>query len=308
MHSSIVLKGIKLSSHCGVTESERKQRQPLLVDLIFQCPNQSAFQSDQLIDTVDYAAITQCIKTSGESRPFALLESLANHLCETLFLQFPITRLKIWVRKTQPPMMDLQGSVGIRLTRTRPQPYRLSPDGPAPFLVDQHFRLPKGKILDIAMGKGRNSLFLASQGRHVHGIDKDEEGIRYSLNRAQQNGLSTLTTERLDLEPDSLALPDLGKALYDGVIVFFYLYRPLIPHLLRALKPGGVVIYETFILENHHKRHHPRRKEFCLAPNELLSLLQGVTILHYDEGDHHGWSDGTRAFTARLVAKKSPHE
>ncbi|MDX2348521.1 MAG: methyltransferase type 12, partial [Nitrospirota bacterium] len=88
------------------------------------------------------------------------------------------------------------------------------------------------------------------------------------------------------------------------ILVFFYLYRPLFPQLLKALKPGGVILYETFLLENHIHRQHPRRKEFCLETNELLTLLEGFQILHYDEGDHTGTSKTDRAFTARAMARK----
>jgi hypothetical protein len=89
------------------------------------------------------------------------------------------------------------------------------------------------------------------------------------------------------------------------ILVFFYLYRPLFPQLIKALKPGGVILYETFLLENHLHRQHPRRKEFCLEPNELLTLLRDVQVLHYDEGDHRGTSEADRAFTARILARKS---
>jgi hypothetical protein len=74
--------------------------------------------------------------------------------------------------------------------------------------------------------------------------------------------------------------------------------------LLHALKPGGVILYETFLLENHLRRQHPRRKEFCLETNELLTRLQGCHILHYDEGEHTGLSQTDRAFTARALARK----
>jgi hypothetical protein len=63
-------------------------------------------------------------------------------------------------------------------------------------------------------------------------------------------------------------------------------------------------MYETFLLDNHIHRQHPRRKEFCLESNELLSLLHGFRILHYDEGDHEDPLRREQAFTARAVARK----
>jgi len=305
MLSSIVLKGIQLSARCGVTETERQHPQPLLVDLTFQCPNQPAFQSDQLSDTVDYGMITQRVRDIGEGRTFSLIETLAESLCQTLFHEFPITHLKIWVRKIRPPLNKIKGSVGVQLIRSRQ--HIASPDlvQASPFLVSQLSRLPQGRILDVAAGRGRHAIYLASKGFSVHGIDRDTNALHDLQAQAQQEGLSTLTTESIDLEVDPQHPPDLGTAAYDGIIVFFYLYRPLFPQIVKALKSGGVIMYETFLLDNHFHRQHPRRKEFCLEANELLTLLQGFRILHYEEGDHEGPSGKERAFTARALAQKA---
>ncbi|MDH4193060.1 MAG: dihydroneopterin aldolase [Nitrospirota bacterium] len=304
MLSSIVLKGIHLSARCGVTETERQHPQPLLVDLIFRCPNQPAFQSDQLSDTIDYGMVTQRVRDIGEGRAFSLIETLAESLCQTLFHEFPITHLKIWVRKIRPPLNKIKGSVGVQLIRSRQ--HIASPDivQASPFLVSQLSRLPQGRILDVAAGRGRHAVYLASKGFSVHGIDRDANALRDLQTQTQQEGLSTLTTESIDLEVDPQHPPDFGTAAYDGIIVFFYLYRPLFPQIVKALKSGGILMYETFLLDNHIHRQHPRRKEFCLEANELLTLLQGLRILHYEEGDHEGPSGKERAFTARALAQK----
>ncbi|PJA77943.1 MAG: dihydroneopterin aldolase [Nitrospirae bacterium CG_4_9_14_3_um_filter_51_5] len=302
MPSSIVVKGIQLSARCGVTETERQQPQPLLVDLIFRCPHQAAFQSDQLSDTVDYGTITRRIQAIGEGQSFSLIETLAEKICQALFHEFPITRLKIWVRKIRPPLNRIEGSVGVQLIRSR-QPIASSDRmHPSPFLVDHVSRLPHGTVLDVATGRGRHAMYLASKGFSVHGIDRDADALQELQVQAQEAALSSITTESIDLEVNPQHPPDLGTAVYDVIIVFFYLFRPLFPQLIHALKSGGVIMYETFLLDNHLHRQHPRRKEFCLEANELLTLLQGLRILHYDEGDHEGPS--TRAFTARILAQK----
>lgn len=305
MASSIIIKGIQLKAQCGVTETERYQPQPILVDLTLRCPNEPAFQSDRLTDTIDYAAITQRVRNIGESRTYALLETLAEHLCQTLFQEFPLTHLKIWVRKIRPPMKGFTGSVGIRLIRSRQDMAPTTGSNPSPFLVTQLSRLPQGKVLDVATGRGRNAYFLATQGFPVHGIDRNREALDCLQAQAQEAGQLPITTECVDLEADDLPPPDLGTEAYNIILVFFYLYRPLFPQILKALKPGGVILYETFLLENHIQRQHPRRKEFCLQTNELLTLLQGFQILHYDEGDHAGTSETDRAFTARALARKT---
>jgi len=304
MPSSIVVKGIQLSARCGVTEREKRCPQPILVDLTFRCPNRPAFQSDQLSDTVDYGMITQRIRDIGEGQAFSLIETLTETICQTLFHEFPITHLKIWVRKIRPPLENIQGSVGVQVIRSRQHLASTDLLHASPFLVSQLSQLQQGKILDVATGRGRHAVYLASKGFSVHGIDRDADALRHLQTNAQQEDLSTLTTEFIDLEVDPQHPPDLGTDSYDGIIVFFYLYRPLFPQLLKALKPGGIIMYETFLLDNHIHRQHPRRKEFCLKANELLTLLQGFRILHYEEGDHEGPSGGEPAFTARAIARK----
>ena len=305
MPSTIVVKGIQLSARCGVTETERQHPQPLLVDLTFRCPNQPAFQSDQLSDTVDYGMITQRIQDIGEGQAFSLIETLTERICQILFDEFPITHLKIWVRKTRPPLKKIKGSVGIQVFRARPAVASTDLALPSPFLVSQFSRLPHGKILDVAAGRGRHAIYLASKGFSVHAIDRDADALYDLQAHAQVEGLSAMTTEYIDLEVNPHTPPDVGTAAYDGIIVFFYLYRPLFPQLIKGLKSGGVIMYETFLLDNHIHRRHPRRKEFCLEANELLTLLQGFRILHYDEGDHEGPSGKERAFTARILAQKT---
>jgi SAM-dependent methyltransferase len=201
-------------------------------------------------------------------------------------------------------MKDFTGSVGIRLVRTRQDIVQIKHGQPSPFLAAQLPRLPPGKALDVATGRGRHALFLATQGFSVHGIDRNREALEFLDAQAQEAGGLPVTTEFVDLETNDLYPPNLGTEVYDVILVFFYLYRPLFPQLLKALKPGGVILYETFLLENHLHRQHPRRKEFCLETNELLILLQGLQILHYDEGDHTGTTKTDQAFTARALARK----
>ncbi len=304
MADSIVLKGIHLSAHCGVTKQERLQPQPILIDITFRCPNQKAFLSDSLTDTVDYASVIDHIRKVGQGEPFSLLESLAEQISQRLFQEFPMTHIKLWVRKTQPPVPNIKGSVGIHLNRTRSDYLNLDSSPPAPFLVSQLAYLPPGHVLDVATGTGRHALYLAQRGFSIHGIDRDPSALATLHDRALNASLTSITTEVLDLEHDPSAVPDLGTECYDGIIVFFYLFRPLFPRLFQALKPGGFLLYETFHIDNHHQRQHPRRPEYCLHPNELLSLLHNYRILHYEEGNHIGSDPRHQSFTVQLRAQK----
>lgn len=302
--NAIVIKAIRISANCGVTEAERARKQPLLVDIRFRCQNQTAFYSDKLSDTVDYGAIIRRIRDITENQIFTLLESLTEKLCNTLFQEFPLTHLELWVRKIHPPIEGFQDSVGIQVCRTRSQQPHDGGSLPSEFLVAQLPRLPIGKVLDVAAGRGRHSMFLASKDFTVHAIDRDNEALSSLKARAQQSGMTSLSIQVIDLESDPANPPDLGHESYDAILVFFYLYRPLFPKLIQALKPGGMLLYETFLIDNHLLRQHPRRKKFCLGRNELLDLIHGLRVLHFEEGLHGAPTGPDGAFTARMLAQK----
>ena len=145
---------------------------------------------------------------------------------------------------------------------------------------------------------------MASQGYDVIGLDRDEHKLATLTRKAQEHHIPNLSTWKADLERDPESPFSLGNQEYDGILVFFYLFRPLFPSLLQALKPGGVLIYETFLIDNHERYQHPRRKEFCLEHNELLHLTQPLRVLHYQEGSHSASPHHGPAITARLVAQK----
>ena len=307
MRNGLIVQGITLMGHCGVTLEERRQPQPLMVDLELECNPDEAIAKDDISKTVDYANITARIVQLGSSHHCALLETLADHLSRALLAEFAITTLHIWVRKTTPLLPEVTGSVGVRLTRNRYQsftPDQLQDSPPARFLIERLSQLPKGEVLDIATGNGRNALFLAALGYSVTGIDRDEKTLATLSIMARERHLPNLTIHRVDLEANPAAPPDLGKDRYEGILVFFYLFRPLFPSLLTALKPGGVLMSETFLIDNHLRYQHPHRKEFCLAHNELLHLTKGLRVLHYDEGPRDGATADKPVFTARLLAQK----
>ena len=70
---------------------------------------------------------------------------------------------------------------------------------------------------------------------------------------------------------------------FEGVVVTNYLHRPLFPRLLEALAPGGVLLYETFMLGNE-RFGRPSNPEFLLRPGELLELCKGLRIEAFEEG------------------------
>lgn len=307
MAARIIIERLEFYGRCGVTEEERRKPQLLAVDLELDAAVEPAGLSDRLNDTIDYARVADRVVALGTSRTCQLLETLAEQLVDMLFAEFPVTQLRIWIRKLHAPLAMVAGSVGVRFERRRSAPPPTQPM-PLPFLVEQLGRIPKGLILDVAAGRGRNSLYLLSQGSQVEAIDRDAEALAELSASAQIRHLSGLTTRVLDLEADPDRPPSLGQACYDAVIVSYYLHRPLFPSLLDALKPNGILLYETFTIDNYFRHRHPRRWEFCLAPNELLRLTTPLRVLHYDEGEHDGGQGGGPNDTARLVAQKAGPE
>jgi hypothetical protein len=86
---------------------------------------------------------------------------------------------------------------------------------------------------------------------------------------------------QLDLEAD--APWPLGGG-YAGIVVTNYLHRPLLPPLAGALRPGGVLIYETFALGNE-RLGRPRNPDFLLRPGELLAAFAALTVVAFEEGE-----------------------
>lgn len=304
MPDCLTIERLEFQGQCGVTDEERRVLQPIAVDLELEYAPGAltlAASTENISRAVDYAAVAARVLEVGRKHPYVLLETLGDAIMTMLFQEFPITRARVWVRKTAPPVDAVRGSVGVRLERIRSAG---TPDPtPAPFLMDVLPRLPRGHALDVACGRGRNALYLASQGFAVEAVDRDEQALADLTSSALSQGLTSITARLVDLENPARP-PEIPEARYEVVLGFFYLYRPLFPLLVRALKPGGALVYETFLIDNHLRYQHPRRREFCLEHNELLNLARGLRILHYDEGERADPLAGSSTYTARLLATR----
>lgn len=149
---------------------------------------------------------------------------------------------------------------------------------PSPFLVDHIDLLPKGRVLDVAMGWGRNAVYLARQGFEVEGIDISRKALDAAQVSAGESGVS-LTLRLMDLEKD-VSLP---QEVFDVIVCFNYLHRPLIPQLKGALRLGGMMVYETYIVDQA-RFGRPKNPKHLLKHNELLKLFHEFRCLRYREG------------------------
>jgi SAM-dependent methyltransferase len=160
----------------------------------------------------------------------------------------------------------------------------MEPLAPSRWLVENLDLIPLGlPVLDIACGRGRHALFLARRGWMVHAIDRNREALD-ALSAAARALDLAITTEAADLE---MGAPDLGSGPFGAVVVFNYLYRPLMPTIVDAVAPHGVLIYETFTA-GQAARGHPTNPAFLLADGELPRLIEPLEILRSREGDFDG--------------------
>ena len=167
---------------------------------------------------------------------------------------------------------------------------------PSRFLVDNVELLPTtGRALDVAAGEGRNSVYLARHGLEVDAVDISEVGLAKARQLADEAGVS-INTIVADLV-DYTIIPE----QYDVVVVINYLQRDLIDDIKKALKPGGLVIYETYtVAQLEIPGAHLMRREYLLEPGELRAMFEGFEILEYRE------TADDRQAVASLIARKPP--
>lgn len=177
---------------------------------------------------------------------------------------------------------------------------------PAPLLLKYLHALPKGRALDFACGYGRNAFFLASKGWTVTGFDRDEAAVTFCNEKAKKEDLN-FSARCADLEKE---IP-FSDTSFDLLACFYYLDRNIIPDLKRALKIGGAIVYETFLIDQHLQFGKPSRRAFCWDHDELLRQFSDFRILFYHEGmiDAKGRpvealpdADGT--WVAQLIAQR----
>lgn len=130
---------------------------------------------------------------------------------------------------------------------------------------------PGVPVLDVAAGNGRHTRFFAERGHLVTAIDREVSGL------AAADNVEVIAADLENGSPWPLA----GRA-FGAVVVTNYLHRPLFPHLFAALQPGGVLLYETFMIGNE-RFGKPSRPEFLLNDGELLDLVHGrFSVIAYE--------------------------
>jgi tellurite methyltransferase len=165
-----------------------------------------------------------------------------------------------------------------------------------PFLAEMLARIPRGVALDVAAGRGRNALALARVGVRVVAVDFSAEAM-HSLD-------TTARASRLAIWPvvanlDSFHLKD--ESL-DAIVNINFLDRALFPKFERALRPGGILIADTFLVDQA-AIGHPRDPRFLLAHGELRTLAGGLEVEEYREG-LVTYPNGEHAYRASMLARR----
>jgi len=160
-------------------------------------------------------------------------------------------------------------------------------------LLQDHAQLSPGKMaLDIACGMGRHSKYLAEHGFEVDALDISSVAI------SQLQGLQNIHAKEVDF--DSYRLP---KEKYDLIVCANFLDRSLFDPMIDALKPGGIIIMETFLQDQSNERV-PSNSAFLLKRGELKAVFADrCELLHIKEYDATDYN-GLKVMKAQMIARK----
>lgn len=156
-----------------------------------------------------------------------------------------------------------------------------------------------GPILDLACGSGRNGKFLVEQGLSVVFADRQQSSL-------DEIGRTLGSSDRcslwaVDFESE-VGNPLVGQR-FAAILVFRYLHRPLMPAIREAIDSGGLLVYETFTVEQP-RFGRPNNPDFLLRPGELEDRFGDWDILHSFEGVTASETSDKEQAIARIIARK----
>lgn len=173
---------------------------------------------------------------------------------------------------------------------------------PTDFLRSAIGTAPPGRALDVAMGEGRNAVYLASLGWQVTGFDISQVGLQKARERAQKAGVSIEAVER------SADTYDYGKEQWDLILLTYapvhYDDTGFMQRLRDSAKPGGYVLVETPV-EWHHAKGKRPRVPGDLEPGELKSLFPDWEMVYYREAEGTSEWFPRETTIVRMLARKA---
>jgi SAM-dependent methyltransferase len=157
----------------------------------------------------------------------------------------------------------------------RNEDYPEEPAGP----VKRFYHLASGKkALDIAAGKGRNTIFLSRMGFSVDAVDISDVGLAGFAGRDPKINAICADLDNFDIPP--------GR--YDLILNIKFLNRRLFPSIQEGLKPGGILIFHTLMVSDRVRKTQEHNREYLLRKNELLHAFLGMRVVYYEENSGTG--------------------
>lgn len=144
---------------------------------------------------------------------------------------------------------------------------------PNAFMTDVLRDWKPGRALDIGMGQGRNAIWLAKQGWDVTGFDLSNTGVQIARKLAEGTGVKI---NALVADADQF---DYGTDRWDLIVLSYIPFDSFRDRIIRALRPGGVVLVENL----HGDSRRVRLIGTGFRNNELLQAFPGLRVLRYED-------------------------
>ncbi len=167
-------------------------------------------------------------------------------------------------------------------------------EGPAGILCELWPLLPAGAALDLACGRGRNALFLAEHGRQVTAVDWSATALEILEEHAKARKIPVRRITRIDETKRSaragidllhadLETIELPANRYAVILCVRYLQRSLFSQISRALRPGGMLLFETYTEAQLDFSGGPRDPAHLLHNGELQKAFPELDVIFYRE-------------------------
>lgn len=179
---------------------------------------------------------------------------------------------------------------------------------PNDFLRDAIGSLPKGKVLCLADGEGRNGVYLAQQGNEVTSVDISSVGLQKARDLAGNRGVSIRTIVA------DLHTFDMGQNQWDLIVsIFCHLPAPIRrcvhKRITKGLKPGGIFLLEAYTpAQIAFGTGGPRTEDLLMTLSDLQADLCGLELLHACELErdiHEGLLHNGKSSVVQVIARKS---
>jgi SAM-dependent methyltransferase len=182
----------------------------------------------------------------------------------------------------------------------------VGPDWPTPFLMDVVKGLKPGIALDVCMGEGRNSIFLAGLGWKVTGFDVSDVAVANALTKAKEAGVEITAMQSGYQEFD------LGHEKWD-LIVMTYAYFPIrdttyVDRLIQSMRRGGLLAFQYGVLKKGADRTGDAAMLGIPEEGELKEVFRKLRILRYQEleevSDWQVGNGGRKGQSVKMLAQK----